>query len=779
MAKGINILLAANMPKIIQQIHDQLNLTTLKINSIINAESLDSVVEYLDKPDIDVLIVDVDYALPDLAKSFQTIQYQFPDKPIVALIDIEDFDTARQAVTQGAHGFAIKTELKSSILECVILQAIDRMEIRSQLHESNRQIKNLMDNLPGIAYRCKNDKDWTMEFISAGCRQLTGYDADDIQFNKKLSFNDLIHPDDRQMVSDDIQKANKENRQFQLEYRIRTADNREKWVWEQGSLINNIHGIQTLEGFITDISDWRQRESNMHNLIEIGDLLREPSAHFDLGNRILGKIASLYGLSCSAIAMVLNQNNSIKMEIVQGGWEDLINKEISIKGFNCREAIQNKEPVVLDSQIDHSVDCKPLQSKDSPYLVFLPLNSEEQPARFLVFGRSLQFSENDAQVFTAIGDLMSSALGRFNLIQRLEKQLERVESLHAIDQAITGVFDIRVINRVILEEVRKGLGADAADIMHLNPLTNTLDLCGDVGLRSSFIHTRKVPTSTSIAGKVLMNRSAFEAPDLSKNPVEFQFKDWDEEGFKAYFAHPLIVKGKPIGVMELFFRHTFYPDPEWFKFFESLAAQAAVAYDSCHTFSDLQRVKQNLSNTYNAALETWSKSLELTNIENHGHVQRVTRQTLMLAKELGIDENELPNIERGALLHDIGKLGILDEILLKKGELSDTEWHEIERHPVIAKDLLSGVNLLKDAIDIPFSHHENWDGSGYPQGLRGEAIPKAARIFAVVETYDALLSEKPYRDAWTQEKAIEYLKQERGKKFDPKIIDAFFKQLNL
>jgi PAS domain S-box-containing protein len=777
MAKGINILLAANMPKIIQQIHDQLNLTTLKINSIINAESLDSVVEYLDKPDIDVLIVDVDYALPDLSKNFQLIQNHFPDRPLVALIDIKDFETSRQAVTQGAHGFAIKTELISSILECVILQAMDRMNIRTRLHESAHQIKNLLDNLPGIAYRCKNDKDWTMEFISAGCRQLTGYDAEDLLYNKKLSFNDLIHPDDRQMVNGDIQKANAENRKFQLEYRIRTADSQEKWVWEQGSLITNNQGIQILEGFITDISDRRQRESDMRGLKEIGNLLREPNAYSKFGEEVLAKIADLYGLSCSAIAMVLNQNNSIRMEFSQGGWLDLNNKEISINGINCRKIIQSKVPATLNIKFDHDNECKSLLNKESPCLALIPLNYEDEFARLLIIGRDLQFSKNDIQVFMAIGDLLSSALGRFNLIRRLEKQLEKVESLHAIDQAITGVFDIRVINRVILDVVRKGLGADAADIMHLNPLTNTLDMNGDIGLRSSFIHTRKLPISTSLAGKVLMNRSVFEAPDLSKGQMEFQFKDWDDEGFLAYFAHPLIVKGKPIGVIELFFRHVFYPDLEWLKFFESLATQAAVAYDSCHTFGDLQRVKQNLANTYNAALETWSKSLELTNIESQGHVQRVTSQTLRLAKELGIDDSELPNIERGAILHDIGKLGILDEILLKKGKLSDTEWHEIEKHPVIAKDLLSGVNLLKDAVDIPFSHHENWDGSGYPQGLKGEEIPKAARIFAVIESYDALLSEKPYRDAWSQERAIEYLKQEKGKKFDPKIIDAFLRQL--
>ena len=220
MAEGINILLAVNSPKIVKQLRDQLQLTSLKILSIINAESLESVLAYPDKQNIDVLLVDVAYALPDLSNNFQLIQDHYPDKPLVALIDIKDFETSRQVVTQGAHGFVSNSEIISSILECVILQAMDRINTRIQLHESARQVKNLMDNLPGIAYRCKNDPDWTMEFISAGCRQLTGYDSEDLLLNNKLSFNDLIHPDDRQMVNQDIQKANSEKRQFQLEYRI-------------------------------------------------------------------------------------------------------------------------------------------------------------------------------------------------------------------------------------------------------------------------------------------------------------------------------------------------------------------------------------------------------------------------------------------------------------------------------------------------------------------------------------------------------------------------------
>jgi len=181
--------------------------------------------------------------------------------------------------------------------------------------------------------------------------------------------------------------------------------------------------------------------------------------------------------------------------------------------------------------------------------------------------------------------------------------------------------------------------------------------------------------------------------------------------------------------------------------------------------------------SYNATLESWSRSLEIHEIESHGHIRRVTDETLQLAEVLGVEKEELPGIERGALLHDIGKIGILDEILLKRAKLSEEEWDEIRKHPAIAKELLADVPFLKDSLDIPYSHHENWDGSGYPQGLKEEEIPLHARIFSVVETFDALTSDRPFRKAWTRQAATAYLQEQRGKKFDPRIVDVFLSMI--
>jgi putative two-component system response regulator len=191
----------------------------------------------------------------------------------------------------------------------------------------------------------------------------------------------------------------------------------------------------------------------------------------------------------------------------------------------------------------------------------------------------------------------------------------------------------------------------------------------------------------------------------------------------------------------------------------------------------LQEAHSQLLGAYEATIEGWSRAMDLRDRETEGHSQRVTELTLRLAMARGIDTQELIHIRRGALLHDMGKLGIPDSILHKPGTFTAEEWVIMRRHPQLAYDMLHPVEYLHPALDIPYCHHEKWDGSGYPRGLKGDEIPLAARLFAVIDVWDALTSDRPYRRAWTNENALAYIREQSGKHFDPEIVDLFFKAI--
>ena len=188
---------------------------------------------------------------------------------------------------------------------------------------------------------------------------------------------------------------------------------------------------------------------------------------------------------------------------------------------------------------------------------------------------------------------------------------------------------------------------------------------------------------------------------------------------------------------------------------------------------DLQKFNNELAQAYDATLEGWVRFLDLRDQETEGHTQRVTEMTIELASQMGFNDSHLTHLRRGALLHDIGKMGIPDDILRKPGPLDNEEWEVMRRHPVYAFQMLSPIEFLHPALDIPHHHHERWDGTGYPDQLQGDEIPLPARLFAIVDVWDALNSNRPYRKAWPAEKATEYIKTQSGKHFDPQLVPIF------
>lgn len=395
-----------------------------------------------------------------------------------------------------------------------------------------------------------------------------------------------------------------------------------------------------------------------------------------------------------------------------------------------------------------------------------------------VLNKSLEHrvAERTAELAKSNKELLAEIEERKRAEERIKHHVQRLTALHMIDQAIVGSMDLHIVLNVLLEQVTTLLGVDAATVLLFNPHTQGLTCAASRGFYLNDMDSFRVQLGESYACRTVIERRINYISDLSKATTPFFYnKQLENEKFIAYYSVPLITKGQVKGVLEIFHRSPFNPDQEWISFFGAIGVQAAIAIDNAFLFDSMQRSNTELTLAYDTTIEGWSRALDLRDKETEGHSQRVTEMTLKLARALGVKEEELVHIRRGALLHDIGKMGIPDSILLKPHKLTGEEEQIIRKHPDYAYRLLSPIAHLRQALDIPYCHHEKWDGSGYPRGLKGEQIPLAARIFAIVDVCDALLYDRPYRIALSQEKTIEYLQSQAGVHFDPKMVETFLK----
>ena len=381
---------------------------------------------------------------------------------------------------------------------------------------------------------------------------------------------------------------------------------------------------------------------------------------------------------------------------------------------------------------------------------------------------------NEQGKFTGFVSVNRDVTERRKAEEKNQLQIRRLQALRAIDVAISSSFDLSLTLDFLLDQVIKQLKTDATAVLLFQPTTKTLVYAASRGFRSTAIREAGVRLGEGHSGQAVLERRTIHIPNLMETDIGPAQVVWlKDEEFKDYYCVPLIVKGEVKGVLEIFHRGALDSNPEWLDFLETLAGQAVIAIENSTLFENLQRSNQELLQAYDATIEGWSHALDLRDKETEGHTLRVTELTMELARQFGFTEEQLINIRWGALLHDIGKMGVPDTILLKPGKLTDEEWEIMRRHPTFAFEMLSPIGFLRSSLDIPYCHHEKWDGSGYPRGLKGEVIPLAARLFAVVDVWDALRSDRPYRKGWTVEATIEHIRSQTGTHFDPKVVEPF------
>ena len=311
----------------------------------------------------------------------------------------------------------------------------------------------------------------------------------------------------------------------------------------------------------------------------------------------------------------------------------------------------------------------------------------------------------------------------------------------------------------------------AANLFIRNASDGALRLTARHGLMDGNLDTILDERSNCAGRASLERRFICLYRDTIRMQSEALYRIMEDNAFTRYRAYPLPAAGASMGVLEIFDN---LPEmAESHRFLTMLATALGIATSMANGLEEARRIQREMSTSYDETLEAWVRMLELRDQETEGHSRRVTQMTLELAEAYGIQGDGMDNLRRGALLHDIGKIGVPDSILLKAGTLDAAERMIIRQHPAYAQSVMSNIPFLKKAVDIPYCHHERWDGTGYPQGLAGVSIPLSARLFAVVDVWDALRSNRPYRASMDTEEAFAIIASGAGSQFDPDVVALF------
>ena len=390
---------------------------------------------------------------------------------------------------------------------------------------------------------------------------------------------------------------------------------------------------------------------------------------------------------------------------------------------------------------------------------------------------------NEGQTSQILRDLtqLSANAGMLkrNITGYLNSQQKQVGALVGVGSVINSSLGVDRVLELVMDTLIALMNAERGFLMLREP-NGSLKMRIGRGIDNVALNPEALSISNTVVLRVAESGEAILTTNAQDDPRFGEQYSVAAYHLLSILCAPLKIKDDLIGVIYVDNRaHTGIFHNDDLAIISAFANQAAVAIDNARLFDDLQASNQELEIAYQATLEGWVRALDLRDRETEGHTQRVTVLTQRLARSMGVGEDDMVHITRGALLHDIGKMAIPDGILLKPGGLTSEERMTIQKHPIYAYEMLNPIKFLRPALDIPFCHHEKWDGSGYPRGLRGDAIPFAARIFSVVDVWDALIYDRPYRKAIAPVNVKTMITEQSGVHFDPHVVTSFFALDNL
>jgi PAS domain S-box-containing protein len=648
-----------------------------------------------------------------------------------------------------------------------------------------RHFQVLIQNLADLV--TVHDSSGVIRYATPSSAKLLGYPHEELI--GKNAF-ELIHPDDMGMAQAAFEQVvGGSNAGSPTEYRVRRSDGSWLYIETVGTNFMEDTGIRGIVLTSRDITERKMHEQERQAIVTASGALRNASTRAEMMPIILDQVIQLLSIDGAAIFMRNADTGDVIVELGRGRSEGLT-------GLHLPASDEILTHVIVGGQPFYSEDLhSEFQSVQSALLAAiengriasacLPLKSHEHTIGALWVQKSREgqqgqaaIDEGQLQVLATIADMAANAIHRATLAEQTELRLHRLTVLQTIDLAISSSMDLQVTLKLLLGQIASRLHIDAAQVLVMDRKDGAFKCEASRGFMTAFMKRSELQLGQELARQALMARRTIHVAEIAKMALAPDTqKILETEGFVTYYGVPLIATGRTVGVLELFQRRPLPKDTEWVNYLDGLAAHVAFAIEKVSLIQSLQLSNSNLIKAYEGVIAGWSRALALRGHETEAHTRRVTEQAVWLAQLTGVQADALLPLRRGATLHDIGEIALPDAVLAKPEPLSEDEWDLVRQHPLHAHELIWPIECLRSALDIPYCHHEKWDGSGYPQGLRQEEIPVPAQLFSILDVFDALTSDRPYRAAWPRAKALEYIQEQSGKAFSPRFVAAFLNNI--